>query len=114
MISECIIIWPLNIYIRGPVHEFMHVWGPASLARGRGHGWLASLPAGQTPGQGDNLHISLLLYSIYTGWPDYYASIDHNNLSTQYIKPIEESLKNNLIFYFYYYAPETFGRYSYI
>ena len=51
MISEHIIIWLLNVcvcvyvYIRGLVHVFMHGWGPASLARGRGRGWLAGLPA---------------------------------------------------------------------
>ena len=50
---------------------------------GRGHEQLASLPAGQTPGRGDNLHISLLLYRIYTEWPGYYAFRVHNNLATQ-------------------------------
>ena len=65
------------------MHEFMHGWGPASLARGREYEWLASLPAGLTPGGGDNLHIILLLYRIYTEWPDYYAFRDHNNLATQ-------------------------------
>nr|KAF6353587.1 hypothetical protein mPipKuh1_010500 [Pipistrellus kuhlii] len=59
--------------------------GPASLARGRGHGQLAGLPAGRTPGQGNNLHISLLLYRIYTEWPDYYVFRDHNILAIQYI-----------------------------
>ena len=73
------------IYIRGPVHEFVHGWGTASLARGRGHGWLASLPVDPTTGLGDNLKISLLLYRIYTEWPDYYAFRDHNNLATQYL-----------------------------
>ena len=37
----------MNIYIRGPVHEFVYGWCPASLARGRGHGRLACLPADQ-------------------------------------------------------------------
>ena len=78
------IIWPLSIciYIRGLVHEFVHEWGPA---RGRGHGQLASLPAGRTPGWGDNLHISLLSYRIYTEWPYYYAFRDHNNLAIKCI-----------------------------
>jgi hypothetical protein len=30
------------VCIRGSVHEFVHEWGPASLARGRGHGQLAA------------------------------------------------------------------------
>ena len=84
MISECIIICHsvcvcvcvcvccVNIYIRGSMHEFVHGWGPANLASGRGHGRLARLPAGTTPGRGDSLHISLLLCRIYTEWPDYY------------------------------------------
>ena len=54
MHSEIIITWPLSVCvcvcvcvcIRGPVHEFMHGWGLASLARGRGHGQLASWPTG--------------------------------------------------------------------
>ena len=66
------------------MHEFVHGWDLASLARERGHRWLAGLPAGPTPGGGDNLHIiSLLLYRIYTECPDYYAFRDHNNLATQ-------------------------------
>ena len=73
----------IYIYIRGPVHEFMHGWGLASLARGRGHGQLASLPAGRIPCGGGNLNISLVLYRIYTEWPDYYVFRDHNNLATQ-------------------------------
>ena len=48
------------------MHEFMHGCSPARLARSKGHGQLAGLPVGQTPGGGDNLHISLLLYRIYT------------------------------------------------
>ena len=97
--SEIIIIWPLSVCvcvcvcvcvrIRGLVHEFVHGWGPASLARGRGQGQWAGLPAGQTPGSGDNLHIRLLLYRIYTEWPDYYAFRDHNNLATQYNVQVE-------------------------
>ena len=55
------------------------------MARGRGHGQLAVLPAGRTPDPGDNLHIILLLYRIYTEWPDYYAFRGHNNLATQCI-----------------------------
>ena len=60
------------------------VW-PACPGGKRKHGQLASLPAGQTLGRGDNLHISLLLYRIYTEWPDNYAFRDHNNLATQCI-----------------------------
>ena len=64
----------------------MHEWGPASLTRGRGYGRLAGLPAGQTLGRGDNLHVSLLLYRLYTEWPDYYVFKEHNNLATQDIE----------------------------
>ena len=47
-----------------------------------GGGEVVDLPAGQTPGRGGNLHISPLLYRIYTEWPDYYVFRDHNNLAT--------------------------------
>ena len=73
------------IYFRGPVHEFVHGWGPASLARQEGT-WVVGQPAcwsnSSSRGQCD---ISLLLYRIYTEWPDYYAFRDHNDLATQCI-----------------------------
>ena len=46
MIPECIIIWPLSIYIyiRGLLPEFVHGWGPATWPWGRDMGgWLDCL-----------------------------------------------------------------------
>ena len=57
MISKCIIIWPLSLCVcvcvcvcaleAQRMNSCMGgVRGPASLARRKGHGWLANLPAG--------------------------------------------------------------------
>ena len=73
------------MYIHGLVHEFMHEW------------ILASLPAGGTPDRGDNFHISLLLYRIYTEWPDYYAFRDHNNLANQCLLQIFSQKKRSAL-----------------
>lgn len=64
-------------YTRGPAHEFVHGWGPGGRPyqairprRGRGHGQLVGGPTPwlnsvQTPGGGDNLHMTF----YYIGFP---------------------------------------------
>ena len=42
--------------------------------------WLACMVV-ELVVKGDNLHISLLLYRIYTEWTDYYVFRNHNNLA---------------------------------
>ena len=64
-VCVCVCVCVCECVFRGPVHEFVHGWGPASLARGRAHGQLASLPAGRTLVEG-TICILAFYYIGYT------------------------------------------------